>query len=90
MNTANQRRVLATSLSLIILAVGFSALGLISFINKQALQNGELFSAEGTYSIVGSSFSVLVGATFLAAAIFYSLARLRSERTVAQLETVLL
>jgi uncharacterized membrane protein (DUF485 family) len=88
MKTATQRRTLATSLSLIVLALGFLALGFISF-NKQGIQTGSISSAENACSFIGSSFSILVGATFLAAAIFFSVVRSRSERLVAKLNSAL-
>jgi hypothetical protein len=69
MKTPNQLRTLSISLSLIILALGFSALGLIPFLNKPSSAASGFFSMENTYAFVGSSFSVLVGTIFLAAAI---------------------
>jgi hypothetical protein len=90
MKTPNQLRTLATSLSLVILALGFSALGFISFISKQASYNSGVFSAENAYSLIGSSFSILVGLIFLFAAIFFRVVRSRSERLVAQIDATLI
>jgi hypothetical protein len=70
MKMLNQLRTLSTSLSLIILALGFSALGFVSLINKSGC-TVSIFSAENAYSLIGSGFSILVGATFLVAAISY-------------------
>jgi hypothetical protein len=90
MKTPNQLRTLATSLSLVILALGFFALGLISFINKQPNYTSGIFSAENAYSFLGGSFSILVGATFLFAALSFTLVRSRSERFVDQIDAPLL
>jgi uncharacterized membrane protein (DUF485 family) len=82
MRTAIQRRTLATSLSLIVLALGFSALGFISF-NKQGIEAGSIFSAQNAYSFIGSSFSILVGATFLVAAISFSVSQISVRKRTA-------
>jgi hypothetical protein len=71
MKTQNRLRRLSISLSLVILALGFSALGFVSFINTQPGQTSSIFSVEHTYSLIGSTFSVLVGTTFLVAAITF-------------------
>jgi hypothetical protein len=71
MKTQNQLRRLSVSLSLVILALGFSALGFVSFINTLPSQTSSIFSGEHTYSLIGSTFSVLVGTTFLVAAIAF-------------------
>jgi hypothetical protein len=69
MKTPNRLRTLSISLSLVILALGFSALGLISFLNKPSSVTSGFFAMENAYTFVGSSFSVLVGTIFLVAAI---------------------
>jgi hypothetical protein len=84
MKAQNYFHSLATSLSLIILALGFSSLGFISFLNNQPIHTGSIFSAENAYSLVGSSFSVLVGTTFLVAAIVFTAVRFKSERLMVQ------
>ncbi len=71
MKAPNRLKTLSISLCLVILALGFAALGFVSFINKQSDCTGNIFSAEHTYSLIGSTFSVLVGATFLIAAITF-------------------
>jgi hypothetical protein len=68
MKTQNQFRALSINLSLVILALGFSALGFVSFINTD---HTSIFAVEHTYSLIGSTFSVLVGTTFLVAAITF-------------------
>jgi len=60
MKTLNQLRTLSTSLSLVILALGFLAFGLAPLINKSAFTIG-VFTAENAYSLIGSGFSILVG-----------------------------
>jgi hypothetical protein len=90
MKTPNQLRALATRLSLVILALGFSALGFISFISKQPDYTSGIFSAENAYSFIGGSFSILVGVTFLLAAISFTVVRSRSERLVAQIDATLI
>ena len=71
----NRLRAFLTSLSLIILALGFSVLGFVPLIYKtcSAVRN---CSAENAGTLIGSGSSILVGATFLVAA--YSFRRVRS------------
>jgi hypothetical protein len=90
MKTPNQLHTLATSLSLVILALGFSALGFISLISKQPGHTSGIFSPENAYSFIGGSFSILVGVTFLLAAISFKAVRSRAERFVAQIDTTLI
>jgi hypothetical protein len=71
MKTFNRLRTLATSLSLVILSFGFAALGLTSFTNNPSIFVHGMFSIDNDYAIVGSSFSFLVGTTFLVAAITF-------------------
>jgi hypothetical protein len=70
MKAPNRIQTLSTNLCLLILALGFATLGLVSLINKQS-DCTSIISAEHTYSLVGSTFSLLVGATFLVAAITF-------------------
>jgi hypothetical protein len=84
MKMPNQVRTFATSLSLIILAFGFSALGFVSLINR-CDSTVSVFSAENAYSLIGSGFSILVGTTFLVAAVSFSRVRSRSETLVRQI-----
>jgi hypothetical protein len=73
-----QLRKLATSLSLLILALGFSGLGLaplLGFAPLPARDTGcaeALLSGDKAYSFIGSGFSILVGAIFLSAAIYFT------------------
>jgi len=90
MKTPNRLQKLSTSLCLVILALGFSALGFVSFISKQPACTGSIFSAEHTYSLIGSTFSVLVGATFLVAAITCRGLRVGSERLMARIDAKLI
>ena len=85
MKMLNQLRTFATSLSLIILAFGFSALGFVSLINKSH-SAVSVFSAENAYSLIGSGFSILVGATFLVAAVSFSRVRSGSETLIQKID----
>jgi hypothetical protein len=69
MKTPNRLRTLSISLSLVILALGFSALGLISFLNKPSSVASGFFSMENADAVVGSRCCVWVGTIFLVAAI---------------------
>jgi hypothetical protein len=71
MKAPNRLRTLSINLSLVILALGFSALGFLSIMNAQPSLSTGVLSVEHAYSLIGSIFSVLVGATFLVAAISF-------------------
>jgi hypothetical protein len=86
MKAPNRLHTFSINLSLVILALGFSALGFFSVINKQPGLSAGIFSVEHTYSLIGSVFSVLVGATFLVAAIAFRGARSGSERLAARID----
>ena len=79
MKTPNRLQTLSIRLSLVILSLGFSALGFVSFIKTQPGYSSSIFSVEHAYSLIGSTFSVLVGATFLVAAITFRGVRTGSE-----------
>ena len=70
MKAPNRLQRLSISLCLVILALGFASLGFVSLINKQSDCTG-ILSAEHAYSLIGSTFSLLVSATFLVAAIAF-------------------
>jgi ABC-type Fe3+ transport system permease subunit len=84
MKTQNRLRRLSISLSLVILALGFSALGFVSLIHTQPGQTSSIFSVEHTYSVIGSTFSVLVGTAFLVAAITFRGARHGSLKSLSR------
>ena len=67
-------RTLSISLSPVILALGF-----VPFINTQPGYTSGIFSVEHAYSLIGSTFSVLVGATFFFAATTFRGVRTGSE-----------
>jgi hypothetical protein len=90
MKTPNRLRTLSTSLSLFALALGFSALGFIPFMNKPSGLAGSLFSVENAYAFVGSTFSILVGMAFLVAAITFKGLRPGSERFLAPMDANLI
>ena len=71
MNILQQMKTFSIGLGLLVLAIGFSSLGILSFLNKRP-ENATGFFSEATYSIIGSSISILVGATFLAAAVLFT------------------
>jgi hypothetical protein len=73
---------LSTGLGLFILAVGFSSLGLLTFVNRPPKNGVAGFFSEDTYSIIGSSFSILVGAAFLVATILFAGTLLRARSTL--------
>jgi len=54
---------MSTSISLVILTLGFSLLGLLGVIKTLSIEN--------SYAMVGSSISVLLGVAFLVAASLY-------------------
>jgi hypothetical protein len=90
MKTPSRLRTLSINLSLVILALGFSALGLVSVISKQPNLSTGIFSVEHTYSLIGSVFSVLVGAIFLVAAIAFRGMSAGSERLAARINAQLI
>ena len=61
----------STSISMVILALGFTVLGLVSCTAKyqEDVANGLPF--ENALSMIGGAISILIGATFLVAAYFY-------------------
>jgi hypothetical protein len=61
-----------TGLVLVFLASGFTSLGFLSFIKRQPESAINDHFSEATYSIIGGSISILVGGTFLAAAIVFA------------------
>lgn len=63
---------LSTRLALLILAVGFGSLGFLSFINRPLEANQTGLVSETTYSIIGSTIGILVGITFLTAALVFA------------------
>jgi len=71
---------LLTHLALLVLAAGFASLGLFSFINRPVELTPTGLISETTYSIIGSTIGVLVGMTFLAAALVFAGPLRRKER----------
>jgi hypothetical protein len=71
MNIPGPFRRFSTGVSLLVLAIGFSSLGFVSFVNSIPEDAPpELFS-EASYSMAGSLVSIFVGATFLTAAVLF-------------------
>jgi membrane associated rhomboid family serine protease len=90
MKAPNQLRIFSINLSLVILALGFSAIGFFSVINKLPSLSTGILSVEHAYSLIGSIFSVLVGAIFLAAAIAFRGMRSGSEGLAARIDSHLI
>jgi hypothetical protein len=90
MKAPNRLRTLSINLSLVILAFGFSALGLFSVMNRQPSLSTGMLSVEHAYSLIGSIFSVLVGATFLVAAITFRGMRTGSEGLASKIDAHLI
>ena len=63
---------LSTRLALLILAVGFASLGFLSFLKRPLEATATGLISETTYSIIGSTVGVLVGVTFLTAALVFA------------------
>ena len=63
---------LSTRLALLVLAVGFASLGFLSFLNRPLEPTATGLISETTYSIIGSTVGVLVGVTFLTAALIFA------------------
>lgn len=62
---------LSTSISLVLLTVGFSLLGLLTLINSNREGVINTLSFENSSAVVGSSVSLILGAAFLVAASLY-------------------
>jgi hypothetical protein len=90
MKAPNRLHTLSINLSLVILALGFSALGFFCVMNKQPSLPTGIPSLEHAYSLIGSIFSVLVGATFLVAAIVFRGMRTESEGLAARIDAHLI
>ena len=70
----------STGVSLLVLAIGFSYLGFVSFVHSIPEDEAiELFS-EASYAIVGSCVSLFVGVTFLIAAVLFLATLRRGKR----------
>ena len=63
---------LSTRLALLVLAVGFASLGFLSFLNRPLEPADTGLISVTTYSIIGSTVGVLVGLTFLTAALVFA------------------
>ena len=62
---------ISVSISLVILALGLSLLGLLIFTSRNRDAMIDAVSRENASAIVGSSISILIGASFLVAASLY-------------------
>jgi hypothetical protein len=68
-----------TGLVLVLLAAGFTSLGFLSFSKRQPGSAIHDFFSEANYSMIGGSLRILVGGTFLAAAILFAGMMLRRK-----------
>ena len=62
---------ISTSMSLVILTLGFSLLGLLTLINSNRAGAVNALSFEHSSAVVGSSVSIVLGAAFLVTAFLY-------------------
>lgn len=62
---------ISTGISLLVLALGFSSLGVLAFIGTYQDSAVYGFSFPDTYSLVGSTISIFAGATSLLGAFLY-------------------
>jgi len=62
---------ISTSISLMILTLGFSLLGFLTFINSNRGGMITALSFENSFAMVGSSISIVLGIAFLVAASIY-------------------
>jgi hypothetical protein len=83
MNLPRRFEQFSIGVGLLVLAVGFSSLGFLSFINRHPEDPATGLFSESTYSIIGSSISILLGATFLATALLFARTILRGKRPFA-------
>ena len=70
-NTRRWLKRISTSMSLVILTLGFSLLGLLTLINSNREGVVNTLSFENSSAVVGSSVSIVLGAAFLVAAFLY-------------------
>jgi hypothetical protein len=70
-NTRRWLKRISTSMSLVILTLGFSLLGLLTLINSNREGAVNTLSFENSPALVGSSVSIVLGAAFLVAAFLY-------------------
>jgi hypothetical protein len=81
MNIPERIKRFSTGAGLLALAIGFSSLGFLSFINRRPEDAATGFFSETTYSMIGGFISILVGATFLTASLIFAGTLLRGKRS---------
>jgi uncharacterized membrane protein YidH (DUF202 family) len=69
--TRNYLKRVSTSISLLILTIGFSLLGFLTLINSNREGAVPTVSFENSSAVVGSSVSIILGVVFLVAASLY-------------------
>jgi hypothetical protein len=70
-NTRRWLKRISTSMSLILLTLGFSLLGLLTLINSSRKGAVNTLCLENSSAVVGSSVSIVLGAAFLVTAFLY-------------------
>ena len=69
--TRNYLKKVSTSISLVILTLGFSLLGLLTLINSNREGVVHILSFENSSAVLGSSVSIILDVAFLVAAFLY-------------------
>jgi hypothetical protein len=82
MNRPSRLRELSTGIGLLVLALGFSSLGFLSLLKRFPENAADGLFSESTYTFIGSSLSLLVGATFLVTAVLFVETKLRAKTTL--------
>ena len=65
---------------MLVLAIGFSSLGFISFVHSYPEDEATQLFSEASFSIVGSFVSLFVGVTFLIATVLFVATLRRGKR----------
>jgi hypothetical protein len=71
----------STGVSLLVLAIGFSSLGFVSFVNGNPEDQPTELLSGASYSMLGSFVSIFVGATFLIATVLFVATLRRGRRS---------
>jgi hypothetical protein len=71
MKTTRQIQALSTGFSLVVLALGFSLIGYLSFVYRPYDTGAMSSSLDNDFRVAGGGLSLVVGSTFLIAALIY-------------------
>jgi hypothetical protein len=80
MNRPSRLREMSTGVGLLVLALGFSSLGILSLLKRYPENAADGLFAESTY-FIGSFLSLLVGVTFLVTAVLFLKTKFRGKTT---------